>query len=105
MNPLRPLREIRTGISGNAGLGQYRFYDLLHNRPDARRRGRRPAREQPAGIDRDIREAGEPELPLRGVDRGDESVAQPAYRFYQAAAIHRWFVLRDLLPSHGIVLI
>ncbi|CCQ75678.1 DUF6765 family protein [Magnetospira sp. QH-2] len=27
------------------------------------------------------------------------------YRFYQAARLHRTFVLRDLLPSHGIVVI
>lgn len=37
--------------------------------------------------------------------RGDESAVEPAYRFYQAAALHRWFVLRDLLPAHQIVLI
>lgn len=36
--------------------------------------------------------------------RGDESAMQPAYRFYQAAAVHRWFVLRDLLPAHGVIL-
>lgn len=24
------------------------------------------------------------------------------YRFHQAAAIHRWYVLKDLLPEHGI---
>lgn len=39
---------------------------------------------------------------LRSVDESD---SQPTYRFYQAATKHRWFVLRDLLPEHGIVLI
>jgi len=27
----------------------------------------------------------------------------PVYRFYQAASVHRNYVLRDLLPSHGLV--
>lgn len=58
---------------------------------------------------------GVPEFSAAGMDtsrnaladwrRGDEAVSQPAYRFYQAATRHRWFVLRDLLPEHGIVLI
>ena len=26
----------------------------------------------------------------------------PVYRFHQAAAIHRYYVLKDLLPSHGL---
>ncbi len=56
-----------------------------------------------------------PEYSVAGMDasrnalaewrRGDEAVVQPAFRFYQAATRHRWFVLRDLLPEHGIVLI
>ncbi len=36
---------------------------------------------------------------------GDEPKREAAYRFYQAATLHRWFVLRDLLPDRGIVLI
>ena len=30
---------------------------------------------------------------------------EPVYRFYQAASYHRWYVLRELLPSHGIMVI
>ena len=35
----------------------------------------------------------------------DSSVVleQPVFQFYQAAAAHRIYVLRDLLPSHGLV--
>ena len=33
----------------------------------------------------------------------DEALDKPVYQFYQAAALHRVYVLRDLLPSHGIV--
>lgn len=29
----------------------------------------------------------------------------PAYRFQQAAATHRHYMLRELLPAHGIVLV
>ena len=25
------------------------------------------------------------------------------WRFYQAAAVHRTYVLRDLLPKHGLI--
>lgn len=31
--------------------------------------------------------------------------AMPAYHFHQAAAVHRYYVLRELLPSHGIYII
>ena len=34
--------------------------------------------------------------------RSQEVVESDAFRFYQAAAIHRTFVLRDLLPTHGL---
>lgn len=30
-------------------------------------------------------------------------VEQPVFQFYQAAAVHRTYILRDLLPSHGLV--
>lgn len=29
----------------------------------------------------------------------------PIYGFYQAASYHRWYVLRDLLPSHGLMVV
>jgi hypothetical protein len=34
-----------------------------------------------------------------------EAAKTPAYRFFQAAAAHRWYVLRDLLPAHGIAIV
>ena len=34
--------------------------------------------------------------------RSQEVVESNTFRFYQAAAIHRTFVLRDLLPTHGL---
>ena len=34
--------------------------------------------------------------------RSPEVVESDTFRFYQAAAIHRTFVLRDLLPTHGL---
>ena len=33
----------------------------------------------------------------------EDAFDEPVYRFYQAAALHRIYVLRDLLPEHGIV--
>lgn len=30
---------------------------------------------------------------------------EPVYRFYQAASYHRWYVLRELLPNHGLMVI
>ena len=41
----------------------------------------------------------------RGTDRAvrsQEVVESDTFRFYQAAAIHRTFVLRDLLPTHRV---
>lgn len=31
-----------------------------------------------------------------------EAIKYPLYRFYQAASYHRWYVLRQLLPQHGL---
>jgi hypothetical protein len=37
---------------------------------------------------------------------GDSDAAtEPAYRFYQAAAVHRWWVLRELLPRYNVVIV
>jgi len=38
-------------------------------------------------------------------DKEESSIAlsSPVYRFYQAASVHRLHVLRNLLPSHGLV--
>ena len=33
----------------------------------------------------------------------EEALDKPVYQFYQAAALHRVYVLRDLLPEHGVV--
>jgi hypothetical protein len=38
--------------------------------------------------------------------RSSSEVAKTAaFRFFQAAAAHRWYVLRDLLPAHGIAIV
>jgi hypothetical protein len=42
---------------------------------------------------------------LSSLDRPAGALNVPAYRFQEAAAMHRHFVLRELLPKHGIVLI
>jgi hypothetical protein len=42
---------------------------------------------------------------LSSLNSPSEALGVPAYRFQQAAAMHRQFVLRELLPKHGIVLI
>jgi hypothetical protein len=34
-----------------------------------------------------------------------EAAKTAAFRFFQAAAAHRWYVLRDLLPAHGIAIV
>jgi len=33
-----------------------------------------------------------------------DALTQDVFRFYQAAAIHRTYVLRDLMPKHGLVI-
>lgn len=42
---------------------------------------------------------------LKNLERPDLASAVPAYQFHQAAAVHRYYVLRDLLPRHGIYVI
>jgi hypothetical protein len=42
---------------------------------------------------------------LSSLNSPSEALSVPAYRFQKAAAMHRHFVLRELLPKHGIVLI
>lgn len=42
---------------------------------------------------------------LSSLDSPSEALGVPAYRFQEAAAMHRHFVLRELLPKHGIVLV
>ncbi|BFM51338.1 hypothetical protein [Marinomonas sp. THO17] len=32
-----------------------------------------------------------------------DAMKHPIYGFYQAASYHRWYVLRDLLPKHGLM--
>jgi len=41
-----------------------------------------------------------------GLDGGDDCqvvMDLPVWRFYQAASLHRTYVLRDLLPKHGLI--
>jgi hypothetical protein len=33
----------------------------------------------------------------------EKAMKHPIYGFYQAASYHRWYVLRDLLPKHGLM--
>ncbi len=40
---------------------------------------------------------------LHGTDRHDAVFEVPVFRFYQAAALHRTYVLRDLLPKRGLI--
>jgi hypothetical protein len=42
---------------------------------------------------------------LTQLSNASEAAKTPAYRFFQAAAAHRWYVLRDLLPAHGIAIV
>ncbi|MCG9738331.1 hypothetical protein L1D32_09205 [Shewanella insulae] len=32
-----------------------------------------------------------------------DAMKHPIYRYYQAASYHRWYVLRELLPQHGLM--
>ena len=40
---------------------------------------------------------------LRIVKDSSMALREPIFLFFQAAAVHRTFVLRDLLPKHGLV--
>ncbi len=40
---------------------------------------------------------------MRTVEHSSEIISLPVYRFYQAVANHRHYVLRELLPQHGLV--
>jgi len=40
---------------------------------------------------------------LSAMSSSSGAIAMPIYHFYQAAAVHRSYVLRDLLPAHGLV--
>ncbi|MFO0761366.1 MAG: DUF6765 family protein [Byssovorax sp.] len=42
---------------------------------------------------------------LASLARPEHALDRPLYRFYQAAALHRAYVLRELLPKHGVVII
>ena len=40
---------------------------------------------------------------LAELESSNEAIEKPIYRFFQAAAHHRTYVLRDLLPAHGLI--
>jgi len=40
---------------------------------------------------------------LKGMDDSEIAISNPIYHFYQAAEIHRVFILRDLLPSFNLI--
>lgn len=40
---------------------------------------------------------------MQNKENSETALDTDIYRFYQAASLHRNFVLRDLLPSHGLV--
>lgn len=42
---------------------------------------------------------------LTQLTNASEAAKTAAFRFFQAAAAHRWYVLRDLLPAHGIAIV
>ncbi|MBF0251888.1 MAG: hypothetical protein HQL35_14800 [Alphaproteobacteria bacterium] len=37
-------------------------------------------------------------------DDSGKALSVPVFRFYQAAAVHRTYVLRELMPAHGLVI-
>jgi len=39
---------------------------------------------------------------IKGCSGSHEAIHFPLYRFYQAASYHRWYILRQLLPQHGL---
>ena len=41
---------------------------------------------------------------LDGEKESDVVLNKPIWHFYQAAAMHRTYVLRDLLPSHKLII-
>jgi hypothetical protein len=42
---------------------------------------------------------------LKELPKPELASAVPAYQFHQAAALHRYYVLRDLLPHHGVYVV
>lgn len=40
-----------------------------------------------------------------GLDKPEEVADSEVYRFYQAASLHRHYMLRELLPEHGLVVV
>lgn len=40
-----------------------------------------------------------------GQKSSEEAMSHPIFHFYQVASYHRWYVLRELLPSHGLMVI
>jgi len=39
------------------------------------------------------------------MDKPEKAVASEVYHFYQAASLHRHYVLRDLFPKHELVVV
>lgn len=42
---------------------------------------------------------------LRTIEKPEEASSIPVYHFHQAAALHKYYVLRDLLPANGIYVV
>lgn len=42
---------------------------------------------------------------LKDLEKPEQASSVPAYQFHQAAALHRYYVLRDLLPHHGVYIV
>lgn len=38
-------------------------------------------------------------------NESSDAMKHPIYKYYQAASYHRWYVLRELLPEHGLMVI
>ncbi|MDO9566757.1 MAG: hypothetical protein Q7J15_08465 [Candidatus Desulfaltia sp.] len=39
------------------------------------------------------------------LDKPEEATASEVYHFYQAASLHRHYILRELLPKHELVVL
>ena len=52
-------------------------------------------------------QAGEgiPHYDPKPLDKPEEAASSEVYHFYQAASLHRHYVLRELLPKHELVVI
>ena len=89
--------ELRPRLCRRARAGEHLLDHCRHRAPDARRLvGPVRVAHATAGIDREIGQAVQPELPLRNVDRRDERVVVEQFRITHARARLQVAVKRGL---------